>query len=254
VKNLLFAAAFCGAGLLDAHLCAEEASSFYLLGGLDGKLLADHDTNTYFNVSDSFKPQGYPSGVVHLGYQYEKWLALEASADLGLSRTYSVSYASGLLGTTRNVSAQWGLSTYSLTPAFTWAGRGYAHLLGLRLGVASLNGHVDDDADGVPGSYDERSSAFDFGVLFRSSRMVSGPFSLGFELGYDWTRFSDVSTANGTGAYRSVSSPERNISAIGHRGNVTALDFSGAHIAIVLGLWSEPYVNREAEAFDCPKE
>jgi hypothetical protein len=122
------------------------------------------------------------------------------------------------------------------------------------MGAAVLNGHVVDNAYGVDGAYDEAASALDFGVIFRSSRMVAGPVSLGIEIGYDWTRFTNITTENGTGFYSSVSSPERNISAIGHHGNVTALDFSGGHIAIVMGLWSNPPINREAEAFDNPKQ
>jgi len=236
-------------------LCAEDTSSFYLLAGLDGKLLTNQDANTYFNASDSCKPQGYPSGVVHVGYQFERWMALEASADFGLSRTNNITYTNGLLGTpTREVNTRWGLNTYSLTPAATWMGWGYANLLGLRMGAAVLNGHVVDNAYGVDGAYDEAASALDFGVIFRSSRMVAGPVSLGIEIGYDWTRFTNITTENGTGFYSSVSSPERNISAIGHHGNVTALDFSGGHIAIVMGLWSNPPINREAEAFDNPKQ
>ncbi len=116
-------------------------------------------------------------------------------------------------------------------------------MLGVRVGQANLAGHVEDDAYGTTGSYDQAAQTTDIGVLFRSSQIVFDHLSIGIELGYDWTQFKDITDKNGTGAYNPPQSPEQNVSDIGHNGDQTTLDFSGGHVALVIGLWSNAPVH-----------
>jgi len=237
VKKTVFSALLLAGLLAGPRLQAEP--SLYLMGGVDEKVLANQDANNYFNLpSGQLGPQAYPSGVVHLGMQFSRWMALEASINAGPVRDNDVTYENSFFGTTRHVTTHWALTTYSVTPAITWAGPRYVNLLGLRLGQANLAGHVDDSAYGADGSYDQQARAFDAGVIFRTSQIMLGHLSLGFELGYDWTQFKDIQNSNGHGAYSSVGSPEHNVSDNGHNGDQTTIDFSGGHVAVVLGLWS----------------
>lgn len=237
-KKLIFALALLPL-LGAAALKAEGHSALYLLGGIDGKMLTNQDANNYFNLDNGqLGPQGYGSPVAHLGFQFERWFAIEASADLGPVRTNDVSYQNGILGTTRHIVTRWALSTYSITPGVTWVGRGFVNMLGLRIGQANLSGHVQDDAYGSTGSYDQEAQAYDGGVVFRSSQIMAGHVSIGLEFGYDWTMFNNISNKNGSGSYGPAHSPERNVSGSGHNGDQTTLDFSGGHVALTLGLWS----------------
>jgi hypothetical protein len=58
--------------------------------------------------------------------------------------------------------------------------------------------------------------------------------------------FRDIKNKNGQGTYDPVHSPERNVSNSAHNGDQTTLDFSGGHVALVMGLWSRPAVADEA--------
>jgi hypothetical protein len=242
MKKIVMAALLLTAPLAAGWLHADPA--VYLLGGIDGKVLTNQDADNYFNLpGGQLGPKGYGGGVVHLGVQFSRWMALEASINAGPVRDNDVTYENGFFGTTRHVTARWALTTYSITPAITWAGPHHVNMLGLRLGQAVMAGHVNDTAYGADGSYDQEARAFDGGLIFRSSQIMLGHLSLGFEFGYDWTMFKNIQNSNGTGAYSSVASPERNISDIGHNGDQTTLDFSGGHVAIVLGLWSNAPAN-----------
>jgi hypothetical protein len=248
MQKVSIAALVLAASLTGNGLRAESDSAVYLLAGLDGKMLTNQDANNYFNLDGpQIGPQGYPSPVVHLGLQLMRYLALEASADFGPVRNNDVVYQNFGF-TTRRVTTRWGVTTYSITPAVTWAGAGFVSMLGLRLGVASLAGHVDDNAYGATGSYDQQAKTYDAGLLFRSSQIFVGHVSLGLELGYDWTMFKDITNTNGKGSYDPVHSPERNVSNSGHNGDQTTLDFSGGHLALVMGLWSNPVVRTEPAA------
>ena len=235
--------------LVGTALHADGDSALYLLAGLDGKILTNQDANNYFNLpAGQLGPQGIPSGVVHAGFQFKQWLALEASANFGPNRSNSVDYHNGIFGTTRQVTTRWGLTTYSVTPALTWAGMGFVNFLGLRLGLANLSGHVDDNAYGFNGSYDQSAQTYDVGLLFRSSQIYVSHVSLGLELGYDYTMFNDIKNTNGTGTYATPHSPERNVSNVAHNGDQTSLDFSGGHVALVIGLWTNSPVTADAPA------
>lgn len=248
MKNLTFPVltllALLGAGALRA----ESSSAIYLLGGIDGKMLTNQDANNYFNLDGELGPRGLPSPVVHLGFQFMRFLSLEASVSMGPTRDNTATYENGILGTTRKVTTRWGLTTFSFTPGVTFAGAGFLNMLGLRVGQANLNGRVDDEAYGLSGSYDQSAQAFDLGVIFRSSRIMMGHFSAGIEVGYDWTVFKEIKNSNGSGTYATPHSPERNVSTIGHNGDQTELDFSGAHVAFVIGLWSNAVVKDDAPA------
>jgi hypothetical protein len=237
---LCMGAAFTGSGLK-----AESSNAIYLLAGLDGKMLTNQDANNYYNLNGQLGPRGYSSGVLHLGFQFKRWMALEASANFGLNREYDVTYENGLLGATRRVTSKWSTTTYSIMPAITWANADYVNVLGVRAGLANLTGHIDDSTYGFSGSYDQEAKTYDVGVLFRTSWIAVGHVSLGLELGYDWTMFRDIKNKNGSGTYETPRPTENNISTFAHNGDPTVLDFSGAHVAIVLGLWSNPPVSRE---------
>ena len=231
------------AALLLASLAAllpQEAKAFgalYLLGGLDGKMLTNQDANNYFNLpGGQLGPMGLPSGVVHLGLQMGV-LSIEASLNQGPGRENSVTYQNFGV-TTRSIKTRWSVSTLSVTPGLSWITPGGVSMLGLRVGEASLSGHVDDNAYGSAGAYDSEAKALDGGILFRSSAIMAGHLSVGLEFGYDWTMFKDISNKNGSGSYATPHSPERNVSNTGHNGDPTVLDFSGAHVALVVGLWS----------------
>ncbi|HTA17058.1 MAG TPA: hypothetical protein VK786_04865, partial [bacterium] len=110
----------------------ESTSALYLLGGVDGKLLTNTDADNYFGVpADLLGPKGYDSPVVHLGLQIERWMAVELSGNFGPDRYNQVSYSSDGGLETRQVTTQWNLDTYSITPALTWAGPGFVNFLGL---------------------------------------------------------------------------------------------------------------------------
>jgi hypothetical protein len=248
MKKPLLSALCLAACLAAPSLKADTSSAVYLLAGLDGKMLTNQDANNYFNLSgQQIGPQGYPSPVVHLGLQLMRFLAVEASADFGPIRNNDVTYENFGF-TTRRVTTRWGVTTYSITPAVTFAGLGFVNMLGLRLGSATLAGHVDDNAYGNNGSYDQEAQTYDAGLLFRSSQMLLAHLSFGLELGYDWTMFNDIKNKNGKGTYDPVHSPERNVSGVGHNGDKTTLDFSGGHLAIVMGLWSNPVVTKDEPA------
>jgi hypothetical protein len=245
MKKTLISALFLVACLAAPGLEADSGSAVYLLAGLDGKMLTNQDANNYFNLSgQQLGAQGYPSPVVHLGVRMLDFLAVELSANFGPNRNNDVVYEN-FASTTRRVTTHWGLTTYSITPGFTWAGGGFISMLGLRVGQAVLNGHVDDNAYGQTGSYDQEAQTYDAGLIFRSSQMIVNHVSLGLELGYDWTMFKDIKNKNGKGTYDPVHSPERNVSNFAHNGDQTTLDFSGGHLAIVMGLWSNPAVAKE---------
>ena len=224
---------------------AEENNAIYLLAGLDGKMLTNQDANNYFNLpGGQLGPQGYPSFIGHLGFQFRRWVALEASANLGPVRQNDITYNNGFFNT-RHIVTSWTVNTYSLTPAITWAGDGWVNLLGVRLGQANLVGKVNDDAFGINGSYDQSAQTYDIGVVLRSSMIAVDHISIGLEAGYDWTMFNNITNKNGQGSYDPVHSPERNVSGVGHGGDQTTLDFSGGHVAVVIGLWSNPPVSSE---------
>jgi hypothetical protein len=82
------------------------------------------------------------------------------------------------------------------------------------------------------------AQAFDLGVVLRSSVIASRHLSVGVELGYDWTVFNSLSTSNGQGAYDPPPNPDRDVSGNGHNGDQAHLDFSGPHVALVIGLWT----------------
>jgi hypothetical protein len=238
MQKKIFSSLLLAAGLLIPLAArAYTGPAVYLLGGADAKMLTNTDVNNYFNVSGVIGPQGHPSQVYHLGVQLTPFLAIEGSLNNGLVREYDMMYENGPF-TTRHVHTRWSTSTFSVTPAITFAGPGYVHLLGLRVGQAVLKGHVQDDAFGTTGSYDSDSTIIDYGLLFRTSCILANHFSVGLELGYDLTRFTNVSNGNGTGTYGTPHSPERNITTTGHNGDQTTLDFSGGHVAVLIGLWS----------------
>lgn len=247
MKKFLLSGLLIAASWTTASLHADNVA-LYLLGGLDGKMITNQDANNYFNLEgQQLGPMGIASPVVHLGIQFARWMALEASADFGPVRNQDVTYQNGALGTTRRVTTKWALTTYSVTPGITWVGAGFVNMLGLRLGQANLAGHVDDNAYGSTGSYDQEAQAYDAGLLFRSSQIMLGHLSLGLEFGYDWTMFKDIKNKNGQGSYDPAHSPERNVSTFGHNGDQTTLDFSGGHLAIVVGLWSAAPVSAEPQ-------
>jgi len=239
MKTTLASALLCGALLASSAGHAENSSAIYVLAGLDGKILTNQDANNYFNLSaGQLGPQGLAGGVLHIGYQWPHLLSLEASANFGPGRANDVTYESSF-GPTRHVVTQWATTTFSITPGLTWITPRSVSMLGLRLGLANLSGHVDDNAFGFTGSYDQEAQAFDVGLLLRSSQIVVGHLSLGVELGYDYTIFNNITNKNGKGVYNPAHSPERNVSGLGHNGDNTTLDFSGGHIALVLGIWSQ---------------
>jgi len=237
--------ALLGGALITAALLgpqAHAAPALYLLGGVDGKMLTNTDANNYFNVNSVLGPKGYGSGVAHLGLQFDRYFAVEASVDSGLDRANDMTYYNFGFPT-RHITTDWKLTTYSVTPGLTWASHDSVNMLGFRIGQANLSGHVEDDAYGANGSYDQNAQTTDYGLIFRSSTLMADHFSVGLEFGYDWTVFNNISNKNGTGSYDPPQSPERNVSTTGHNGDQTTLDFSGGHIALVVGLWSGPPVS-----------
>ena len=237
MKKLMIIPLFLLMAALAGRAHAADGSAVYILGGIDGKMLTNNDANNYFNLNGVLGPKGYPSGVLHIGFQFSPWMALEAVGDLGPERTNEIDYQNGGF-TTRHISTRWSESTLSVMPAFTWCGPGYVNALGLKVGQAMLAGHVNDSAFGADGSYDQEARTLALGLLLRSSHIIAGHLSLGMEVGYDWAMFKDITNKNGTGDYNPVHSPERNVSTFGHNGDQTTLDFSGAHIALIVGLWS----------------
>jgi hypothetical protein len=235
MKLLLVGGAVIAAGF--AAAAASAAPALYLVGGIDGKMLTNTDANNYFNVKDELGPQGYGSAVGHLGLQFSRYFSVEASVNGGLDRTNDLTYYN-FGAPTRHVTTNWKLMTYSVTPGLTWGNQNLVNMLGLRFGQANLTGHIEDDAYGMNGAYDQNAQTMDYGIIFRSSTLVADHFSVGLELGYDWTVFNNIATSNGVGAYQSPQSPDQNISTFGHGGDRTTLDFSGGHVAIVVGLWS----------------
>jgi hypothetical protein len=244
MKKSLIGAAMITAAFFASNLPA--APVVYVMGGIDGKMLTNTDANNYFNVNSEIGPQGYGSGVGHLGLQLGRYFAVEASMDGGLDRTNDLSYYNFGVRT-RHVTTDWKLTTYSITPALTWAGGNSVNMLGLRLGQANLSGHVEDDAYGATGAYNQNAQAMDCGLIFRTSMLMAEHFSVGLEFGYDWTMFDNISTSDGSGSYNPPQSPERNISTVAHNGDRTTLDFSGGHVALVIGLWSGSPVYSQAE-------
>lgn len=213
------------------------ASGLYVLGGLDGKMLTNQDADNYFNLpGGQLGPLGLPSGVLHVGLALGV-LSLEASLNQGPVRENTVNY-DNFGTTTRTIKTRWAVSTLSITPGLSWTSPGSLSMLGVRIGQASLTGHVEDDAFGANGSYDSEAKAMDGGVIFRSAGVIAGHLCLGLEFGYDWTMFKDITNKNGTGSYDPPHSPERNVSNVGHGGDQTTLDFSGGHVALIIGLWS----------------
>ena len=227
--------ALAGAG----RLAASPIDSLYLLGGFDEQMLAGQYANDYFNLnSGQLGSLGVVSGVLHGGLQLGRFASVELSADWGKIRNNDVSYHNGPLGMTRQIQTQWSVATYSVTPAFTFAAPGWVGSLGLRMGLALLGGRVVDNAYGVDGAYDQNAMTPDIGIVLRGSRIFAGHFSLSLEAGYDRTVFGSITDTNGTGSYQGVGSPEHNVSTIGHNGDQSSLDYSGPHIAILIGLWS----------------
>lgn len=248
MKKTMLLTLLLGALALKGTLPAETHNAIYLLGAFDGKMLTNQDANNYFNLpGGQLGPQGYPSFHGHLGFQFQRWMALEASAQFGPVRKHDIFYENGPF-TTRHVTTQWSLTTYSLTPGVTWAGEGWLSFLGVRVGQANLAGRVDDDAFGTSGGYDQSAQTYDVGVVLRTQAIFIDHISLGLELGYDWTMFNNITNKNGEGTYNPAHSPERNISTLGHNGDQTTLDFSGGHIALVIGLWSNPPVTSEGDS------
>lgn len=225
-----------------SDLSAGAHSAFYLLGGLDAKVLSNQDANDYFNLpAGQIAPAASPSAVIRLGAQLHRLLALEIGLDLGPSRQYEAQYHNFGVNT-RRVSTRWSKTTLSIMPALTWSSPERVQLLGLRIGQSRLAGHTDDWAYGVDGAYDSEAETLDAGILFRSTWIFVSRFSMGLELGYDWTQFRDIKNKDGSGSYGSVHSPERNVSSLGHAGAASVLDYSGGHVAVVFGLWSNaPY-------------
>jgi hypothetical protein len=244
IGAFLFAACLAGAGL---H--AEEANNaLYLLAGGDAVLLTNTDANNYFDTkSGQIGTQGYGDGVLHLGFQFGRWAALEASFNAGPFRNYEVvNYASSNNSFhASQVKTNWTLYTYSITPAITWACPGLVNFLGLRLGVSQMVGQVNSVQDGFDGSYDQEATTPDIGVLLRSSAIFAHHVSIGFEMGYDYIVFNDVNNSNSSGTYSGMNGTSHNTTASGQPGAQTSLNFSGPHIAITLGLWSDEPVNRD---------
>lgn len=240
-KNLI-APLFVAACLAGAGLHADTDSAVYLLAAGDAKLLTNSDANNYFATKPGqIAAQGYGDGDVRLGLQFGRWAALEASFNMGPFRNYQVvNYASANNAfTSSNVTTNWTLYTYSLTPGVTWAGPGFVNFLGIRFGVANLGGHVNDVSGGADGSYDQYATTPDIGVLFRTSSIFVDHISVGLELGYDYTYFNTVNNDRGTGTYTGITGASHNAN-----GSATQLNFSGPHIGIVLGLWSNAPVRR----------
>jgi hypothetical protein len=199
-----------------------ESSALYLLGHYGAKFINNADANSYFG-NGGFNNQAYQVYGGHLGFQFNRLVALEASVDVGPFRNFNALYTAGPV--TGTVQTDWNLLTYSLTPALTWAGTtrhnaSYVHFLGLRLGLAALRNNITDTRPGVPGGISNDQQAFDFGVLLRTSFIAADHFSVGVEGGYDWTRFNNATAPGGS--------------------NTANLDFSGPHVDVVLGLWSNP--------------
>jgi hypothetical protein len=215
-------------------------SAAYALVAADCTFISNNDADAYFGDTNPWPMEAWPGMRFGLGYQYLRWLALEASVDFGPGRFYSVADAPG--GGDRRLSVSWAETVYALTPAITWVNPGSVQFLGLRLGLAEFSGHVDDDASSMDGSYDQSAQAFDLGLLFRSSRILENHISVGIEVGYDFVNFVAIHDGNGSGAYESPQNPERDIDGPGHGGPQTLLGFSGPHLAVVFGLWSNPPV------------
>jgi len=241
MKLKLIAPMLLAACLAAAGLGAGTDNPLYLMVGADEKLLGNQDANDYFNLNGGqLGSVAILSGVIHAGLQVGRFASLEVSVNLGDARNNDVTYTNGVLGTTREVQTQWNMTTYSVTPALTFAWPGWVDSAGLRLGFAVLGGHVVDNAYGQDGSYDQSAMTPDIGLLFRTSTIFLRHFSVGLELGYDHTFFSSIQDANGTGTYSNVGNPEHNVSSVGHNGSQTSLDFSGPHMAVLVGLWGAP--------------
>jgi hypothetical protein len=249
MKKNLIGAIVLASCLAGAGLHAEEANNaVYLLAGGDAVMLTNADANNYFSLkSGQIGTQGYGDGVLHLGYQFGRWAALEASFNAGPFRNYEVvNYNTNnpSLGFSQ-VKTNWTLYTYSITPAVTWACPGLVNFLGIRLGVSNLVGQVNSVQDGFDGSYDQEATTPDIGVLLRSSAIFAHHVSIGFELGYDYIVFNDVTNSNSTGTYTGQNGTSHDTTASGQPGAQTSLNFSGPHIAITLGLWSDEPINHE---------
>ncbi|HTB22944.1 MAG TPA: hypothetical protein VK914_09580 [bacterium] len=263
IAQVLTAKNLIGAFLLTACLAgsglrAEETNSaMYLLAGGDAVILANSDANSYFGVKPGqIGTQGYGDGVLHLGLQFGRMAALEASFNAGPFRNYEVvNYNSNnpSLGFSQ-VKTNWTLLTYTLTPAITWAWPGTVNFLGLRLGVSSLDGKVNSTADAGDGSYDQEGTAPVIGVLARSSAIFAHHFSIGLELGYDYIVFNDVSNSKGTGTYSGMNGTAYDTTPSGQQGPKTSLNFSGPHIAITLGLWSDEPVSKGEDYGELPTD
>jgi hypothetical protein len=230
-----------------------SSSAVYLLGTGGGQWLSSDDANRYFNSPGHFGSQVLPAWSARLGFQFARWFSIEADAQFGPQRDYDITYNNGLFNT-RRIVTRWTLNSYSLIPAISFSKANMAGAcvssLGLRVGQANLRGHVDDEAFGVSGAYDSEAQAFDYGVVLRFSQIFVEHLSIGLELGYDWTRFTDISNKNGSGSYGSPHSPERDVSGIGHGGAQTTLDFSGPRLSLVIGLWSNPPAREGAQALE----
>lgn len=218
-------------------LYAQPEGAVYFMGAMNGRYLANQDANTYFNLDNQIGPKGYPSYSGHLGLQLGSWIAFEASAEVGPVREFEARYDQGIFGE-RVVRTRWETRTFSITPAVTWVGHDFVNMAGIRVGLANLAGHVTDDTSSSRGSYDQEAQTYDLGLVLRTSVIASQHFSAGLELGYDWTVFHNIANRNGQGSYDPPHSPEQNVSSSGHNGAQSSLDFSGPHVALVIGLWT----------------
>jgi len=243
-----FLVAACLAG---AALHAESYDALYLLAGGDAKILANQDANNYFGPQAPKRgTQGYGDAVAHLGWQIQNWAAIEASFNLGPFRQYElVNYTDGRGFGASQVSTNWTLYTYSITPGLTWVSPRFVNFLGIRGGIAHLDGKVVNNYAGAigNGSYDQEANTPDIGVVFRTSTLFCRHLSIGFEVGWDYTVFNNVNNSNGTGTYSGNNGTSHNNTASGQPGAQTSLNFSGPHLGMTIGLWSNAPVVKDSD-------
>jgi hypothetical protein len=225
-KAILCASVF---ALLSTALAARssEPAVLYILGGAGLQLLGDNDASDYFSSNGVDQTSGFATYSGHLGFQFERMMTLELSAEAGPTRNYDIQYSGGAF-TNRQVKANWNVATFSIMPAITWTGSNEVatnvSLIGVRVGYAILNGQVTDSVNGNIGNYDQDAHTVDVGVLLRTQFIFFNHVSAGVEGGYNWTRFDSVQNRNRSGVANTPAG--------------SSLDFSGPRIAFVLGLWS----------------
>jgi len=245
MKLKLIAAGILAACAAGATLRADEGSTaMYVQAHGNAILLTNADANNYFNVNDQIGTQGYAGGAIDVGWQIRREAAIEVGFGLGPFRNYDEAYYNQGSNTfaTGQVKTDWNLYTWAVTPALTWTGPGYVHLLGLHLGLSTLAGQVTNGENGLDGSVNQVGYTPDIGVVLRTTYILAHHVSFGLELGWDYIVFNSITNSDGSGTYAGLNGTAHNAD-----GGQTSLNFSGPHLGVVIGLWSRDPGGRGGE-------